>query len=248
MFYRDLKGRFVELLGDRGLEREEVVIETRVLSAQEAIGAPQRQDFPLLKGKEVLMEATFMGSRGQAYTDAPSRFRGPLGEIVALSLDSTRDRALFIAALNAVVRYLFPQVTTIHCKDEEPEECAREMAAFVRELNPSHVGLIGLQPAILESLVKTFGPERVTCIDRDEEKRGAVKFGVPILWGDQEGLRALMDASDLVLATGSTVVNGSIVEIMDEARKRSRALYFYGVTIAGAAELMGLNRLCFKAH
>ncbi len=248
MFYRDLKSRFLDLLGDRGLEKEEVVIETRILKAQEAIGSPGRKDFPLLKGKEVLMEATFLGARGQAYTHAPSEFRGPLGEIVELSLEDTRERALFIAALNAVMRYLNPQLLTVHCRDEEPEECAREMAAFVEALNPGKVGLIGLQPAILENLVKVLGPERVLCADRDEEKRGSVKFGVPLLWGDEEGLERIMEESDVVLATGSTVVNGSIVEILASAGRHGVGLYFYGVTIAGPAELMGLNRLCFKAH
>ncbi len=248
MFYSNLKEGFLGLLGDRGLLDEEVVIETRVLTAQEAIGTPERQDFPLLQGREVLMEATFLGARGQAYTDAPSRFRGPLGKVVSLPLDSTRNRALFIAALNAVVRHLRPRVTTVHCRDNEPEECAREMAEFVRELAPSRVGLIGLQPAILENLVKVFGTDRVLCADRDQEKRGSVKFGVPLIWGDQEGLERIMGSSEVVLATGSTVVNGSIVEIMDAAERHGVDLYFYGVTIAGTAELLGLRRLCFKAH
>ena len=248
MFYRDLKERFMALLGDRGLEREEVVIETRILKAQEAIGTPQRRDFPLLKGKEVMMEATFLGARGQAYTDAPSEFRGALEEVVRLPLDSSRERALFIAAMNAVMRYLNPDLLTVHCRDEEPEECAREMASFVKGLNPSRVGLIGLQPAILENLVKLFGPGRVLCADRDEEKRGSVKFGVPLVWGDEEGLERIMKESEVVLATGSTVVNGSIVEILDSARRHGVGLYFYGVTIAGTAELMGLQRLCFRAH
>ncbi len=248
MFYRDLKGRFLDMLGDRGLEKEEVVIETRILKAQEAIGSPRRRDFPLLKGKEVMMEATFLGARGQAYTHAPSEFRGALEEVVNLPLESTRERALFIAALNAVMRYLNPRLLTVHCRDEEPEECAGEMATFVKELNPGRVGLIGLQPAILENLVKVFGPERVLCADRDEEKRGSVKFGVPLLWGDEEGMEKIMKESDVVLATGSTVVNGSIVDILSSAGSHGRPVYFYGVTIAGTAELMGLNRLCFRAH
>ena len=247
MFYKTLYEKFLNLVKDRQLLEREIVIKTRILKSTEAIGNPDRRDFPLLKGKEVLMEALFIDKKGQAYTDAPSEFRGLLKDIFSLSLDTSRNRALFIAALNAVMRYLFPSLTTIHCKNNEPEECAQKMAEFVKSLRVNSVGLIGLQPAILDALVNIFGNAHVFCIDRDEDNKNKVKYGVFIGWGDIAGMKKIFKNSELILATGSTVVNGSIVNILDFARDYNRQLYFYGTTIAGVAQLMGLNRLCFKS-
>ncbi len=247
MFYKTLYEKFLNLVKDRQLLEREIVIKTRILKSTEAIGNPDRRDFPLLKGKEVLIEALFMDKKGQAYTDAPSEFRGLLKDIFSLSLDTSRNRALFIAALNAVMRYLFPTLTTIHCKNNEPEECAQEIAEFVKSLRVNSVGLIGLQPAILDALVKDFGNDRVFCIDRDEDNRGKIKYGVFIRWGDMQGMKEIFKNSEIVLATGSTVVNGSIVDILNFAGNYNRQVYFYGTTIAGVAQLMGLNRLCFKS-
>ncbi len=48
----------------RGMERsefDEQVVATRPLSSTEAIGSPERDDFPLLRGKDVLMLAALSG-------------------------------------------------------------------------------------------------------------------------------------------------------------------------------------------
>ena len=63
-----------------------------------------------------------------------------------------------------------------------------------------------------------------------------------------ENSNYLYDKVDVILSTGSTIVNGSIVDIIDRAKIYNKDLYFYGTTIAGASLLLGLNRLCFKAH
>ena len=58
------------------------VVNARTLSADEAIGAPERSDYPIQKGKEVMVEATFKGFKGQAFTDQPGTFSGSLREIL----------------------------------------------------------------------------------------------------------------------------------------------------------------------
>jgi len=247
MFYDELREKFSSLVEKNDLPDKEIRIETHILKPTEAIGQPDRTDYPLLKGKEVLMQATFMGSRGQAYTDAPSEFSGPLREIMDLSLDDSRQRALFIAALNAVMRHLYPEIRTVHCRDNEPEECAGEIIALLHSLKPDSLGLIGLQPAILEAMAKAWGPERVICVDRDENNRGQVKYSVPIRWGDGDGMEELFRECNVILATGSTAVNGSLPHILDLAQRFGKPVYFYGTTVAGAAQLMGLNRVCFKS-
>ncbi len=247
MFYQRLQEKFVELVRDKALMDDNVVIQTRILQTVEAIGNPDRQDYPLLKGKEFLMEATFHGARGQAYTDDPAEFSGPLKDVAGLALQNTGERALFVACLNSVVRYLKPELGSVHCKDNEPEDCAREMVDFLKNLNPNFIGMIGLQPAILECLGGEFGASNLACLDRDEAFRNQTKFGVPVEWGDSESLNKLFARADLVLATGSTVVNGSLPEILDLAEAKSVPVYFFGTSIAGTAHLLGLNRLCFQA-
>ena len=247
MFYKQLCDKFLRLTEQNSLLDNEITIRTHILKPGEAIGNPDRRDFPLLKGKEVMVQASFIERNGQAYTDAPSEFSGPLRDVVNFSLDDSRRKALFIASLNAVMKYLYPDITTVHCKNNEPEECAEEMMAYIKTLNPNSVGIIGLQPAILDAVVKIIGKENVTCVDRDEDNRDKIKYGVPIGWGDKEGMERVFKYSDLVLATGSSVTNGSLVDILNIARNHNSSLYFYGVTIAGTARLMGLNHLCFKA-
>ena len=247
MFYERLHERLLQIVEGNRLLDKEITIKTHILKPTEAIGDPERKDFPLLKGKEVLMQATFLGSKGQAYTDAPSEFSGPLREIIDLRLEESRQKALFIAALNAVMRYLYPDIRTVHCKNNEPEECAQEIKGFVQTLSPGSVGLIGLQPAMLDAMVSLLGAENVVCIDRDEDNRNQVRYGVAIGWGDDKGLQKVFEASDVVLATGSSSSNGSVADIINMSDKYNKPVYLYGVTIAGAARLMGLNHLCFKS-
>lgn len=247
MFYESLRHKFLRLAEEKSLLDNKITIRTHILKPDEAIGNPDRRDFPLLKGKEVMVQASFIEKKGQAYTDAPSEFSGHLRDIINLSLDDSQQKALFIASLNAVMKYLYSDIMTVHCKNNEPEECAEEMMAYIKTLNPRSVGIIGLQPAILDAVVEILGKENVTCVDRDENNRDKIKYGVPIGWGDNEGMESVFKHSDLVLATGSSVTNGSLVDILNITRNYSAPLYFYGVTIVGTARLMGLNQLCFKA-
>ncbi|MGE4553196.1 MAG: DUF364 domain-containing protein [Desulfovibrionaceae bacterium] len=253
MFYTTLQDRFQELLDKHNLKNEPVRVTARMLSAAEAIGNPDRPDYPLLKGKEFLVQATCLGAVGQAYADDLDEYDGPLHRVANLPLDSTKHRGLFTATLNAVVRALDPDLRTVHCKDAQPAQCAEEMGRRIREADGApagvaRVGLVGLQPAILSVLSRTLGPEHVACLDRDREYVGKSKCGVPIAYGDEAAAEALFQDSDLVLATGSTLVNGSLPGLLDAAERNGTPLRFFGTTIAGTARLLDLPRWCFQAH
>jgi len=248
MFYKQLKEQFLQLAKKNHLLDKEIIVKTQILKPAEAIGNPDRNDFPLLKGREVLMEAVFMKMKGQSYTDSPSEFFGYMKEIIYLPLSDSRQKALFVAALNAAVKCVYSDTATIHCKNNEPEECSKKITEFIQRLNPTSLGLIGFQPAILNVLTKTWGTENVACVDRDEDNRGQIKYGIRIGWGDNDGMDDMFKRSDVVLATGSSVVNASLPEILTIAETYNKPVYFYGTTIAGTARLMGLNRLCFKAN
>jgi putative heavy-metal chelation protein len=233
-----------KLASDHGLLDVDVYARVGCLTPADAIGTPIRRDFPLVVGKERVIEARVLGARGHAFTDAPREFTGTLDEVLALDLSISPDRAVFVAVLNAVLRHLGEVMGTVHCRDEEPERCAREIAAHVLEHHGRvDVGLIGLNPAIAERLVQTFGPEHVRIADLDPDHVGTSRFGVRIQNGET-ALEKLIDASDVVLFTGTTLVNSTFDRIWDRITAARKPYLTYGVTGAGVAALLGLNRIC----
>lgn len=235
--FRELQEKFYVLARENDLLKEFVSVKGKVLSTQEAIGNPDRKDFPLMKGKEKLVQATFKGSIGQAYTDMPGSFEGILEGIINRPLESNFDRAVFIATLNAVLRYLGLIDATIHCKDNEPEYCASKLPQYIKEhYGEVKIALVGYQPAFLEELSKEF---KVRVLDLDTDRFGTEKFGVKIEDGEKD-LQEVLNWCDLIFATGSTLANGSIVTFINA----EKPAVFYGTTVAGAAHLLNLNRFC----
>jgi hypothetical protein len=107
----------------------------------------------------------------------------------------------------------------------------------------ARVGLVGLNPAIAERLVETFGADRTHITDLDADNIGKRRFGVEI-WDGNERTEELIGASDIVLVTGTTVVNGTFDAIRARARAANKVFIPYGVTAAGLCHLMGIRRLC----
>ena len=217
--------------------RDELVI-SRPLSVSEAIGDAGRDDFPLIRGKEVLMQAAYRGAFGQAFTAAKGGFRGTLGEVLQMPLQGPFERAVLIAAMNATLRYLGKIEGTVHCRDDGPKRCKASMAEWIAEQGVSRVGLVGLQPALLEALVQTLGPERVMVSDLAEA--GAVRCNVKVLDGMQAG--QMFESCPLILMTGSTFANGTIDDLMLQAESHNCRTVFYGSTASGVAYLLGLER------
>jgi uncharacterized protein (DUF4213/DUF364 family) len=244
----ELKEKLGNITVEHGLEDSAVRVNIGTLSVKQAIGSPRRQDFPLLQGKEVMIEAEFRGSYGQAFTDRPSSFAGSLRDVLALTLETNENRAVFIATLNAVAAHLGLVTGTRHCRDEEPEECAAELAQhLVAEAGRVKIGLIGLQPAILDNLARTFGAEHVRCTDLNPDNIGTVKYRAEILDGKQK-TKELVDWCDILLATGSTIVNNTFDAIRQEAINQGKRLVLFGVTATAASALAGLDVLCFRRH
>jgi hypothetical protein len=235
---------FADLIRDRGLAAAAVTVRARPLSSEEAIGRPGRRDFPLLKGKERLLEAVIGEARGNAFTDAPREFTGSVDELLALPLDGTRNRGLYIAALNAAFRHAGLVEGTVHCRDDDPERCAREIAATVEARLCWHrVGLIGCNPAMADELARRLGPERLRITDLDPDRIGTERFGVPI-WDGEQQFRELVEWADGVLMTGSTFVNGTFDVLREATEQAGKPMVLYGVTAAAMARLFGFERLC----
>lgn len=243
----EAKEKLRDIIEKNRLADEPVKVSVGTLTTKQAIGNPTRQDYPLLEGREVMIEAQFKDSFGQAFTDRPHDFKGSLRDILSMSLDTNENRAVFVATLNAVMANLGMVSGVRHCRDEEPEECAARIADHIfANFGSVKVGLIGLQPAILENLVRKFGAENVKCTDLNRKNIDSGKFGIDI-WDGRTETKKLIDSSDIVLATSSTLVNGTFGSIKDMVDAEGKRLIVFGVTGAGMSELLGLDRLCFKA-
>lgn len=243
MIIEELKRRWWSRILENNLEKADVKVEARGLSPEEAIGKPLRTDYPLFKGREIMIQAELRGARGQAFTDEPCCYRGSLKDIQQLELHTNKNRALFVAVTNATYRYLGLVANTLHCKDNGPELCGKKIAEYLASLVPTRarILMIGFQPAIAHHLSRTF--EKLRATDMDPSNIGQKKDGIYI--ESYENNAEAIEWSDAVLATGSTIVNGSIDEIVELCK--GKKLMFYGVTIASAAYEFGFERLCFMS-
>jgi len=236
--YGMLKDELRRLTGD-SMDERVAVVSARALSAKEAIGETGRDDYPLLKGKEAMVEAVFRGSRGHAFTDMPGGFEGSIRDVIGLPLQNNFERAVFIATVNAVMRDAGLITGTVHCRNDEPARCARDLVAYVREkFDSPRIAFVGFQPGMIERLSEVF---QMRVLDLDEENIGKKKFGIII-----EGPDATDDVlawGDVIIATGSTCVNGSITRFVGK-----KPVVFFGVSVAGAAKICGFERYCRYPH
>ena len=84
---------------------------------------------------------------------------------------------------------------------------------------------------------------RVRVMDLNPQNVGQTRCGVMV----EDGRTAMKEAvseADLILCTGSTLSNGTIVDYLD----LNKDVLFFGITAAGAAALLGLNRICFASR
>ena len=235
--YEKLQEALADAAGKHDLLNEPVTINCSVLSAEAAIGKPEHQDYPIITGKEKMIEAGFADSRGQAFTDSFQNAEYCVRDLIKLPLDNNFRRAHFIAALNAVYKHLGLVSETVHCRGDELTACPRHLD----KLFPSKqkIWLAGLQPRFLETLAKNH---EVRCTDMDAENIGQIKSGVTIA-GPEAGADNLAWA-DTVFVTGSTVINGSIVNFLNVKPR----VVFFGISIAATALILNLERYCPEGH
>jgi hypothetical protein len=215
-------------------------LSVRCLTPDEAIGPRADENFVIKKGKERVIEAFFDGFRGRAFTDHPQNWQGTLDQLLRLDLADIGQRAIFTAGLNAVLRRPGKAEGTIHCRNEDPTRCGEELT---RRFGVCRFGLIGLQPAILQAMTDAFGTVNIRVLDLNEDNIGQERCGVTI-WDGEKDLGRMVEWCDVGIATGSSVVNGSINDLRKRFEDAGKPLAFFGNTISGAAALLGLERIC----
>jgi len=237
--YEEIRKRLFDICRTEELLSQPVQVKARVLTPEEAIGNPEADDFPIQKGKERLMQAEFLGSMGQAFTDQYGNFEGVLGDILKIDLKNNFRRAVFVSTMNAVLRYLGRIENTIHCRDQEPAECAGELVSYIQAKHGKcKIVMVGFQPRMVESLASQF-PLRV--LDMDPGNIGDEKYHVTIEGPDKTDEAVAW--AELLVVTGTTLANCTIENFLGK-----KPILFYGTTIAGAAYLMDWERFCARGH
>jgi uncharacterized protein (DUF4213/DUF364 family) len=241
---------FEKIIDRKNLNKAEIKIQARGLSPEEAIGDPGRDDFPLAEGHEVMIQADFQGSYGQAFTDHPGNYEGTLEKLLNLPSNNNYRRALKVAAMNAVLNHLGLIDRTIHCRDEGPACCAEKIVEWLEDNRPELTKLliIGYQPAIVEECLKHYGKNVVSVTDLAEERIGKTLTDGAVIKDAASKNEKLIATADFVLATGSTVINDSMPGLLELFRKHKTEFSFFGNTIAAVSYLMALPRLCFEAN
>ena len=240
--FTKLKNGFEHLLNEYHIEDDVLSVTCRALTPEEAIGKTKRTDFPILTGKDVMIQAEYKGFKGQAFTDAPAAYHGMLRDVLKLDIENhPHDRGIFIATLNAVTASLHLCVGTVHCRKDGPEYCAQDMEQFLTVNYPDikRIALIGYQPALLEMLSKSRYEVRV--MDLNPDNIGQNRYGVTIEDGISMKNEIRDHFAELILCTGSTLCNGSIIDYLDIEPE----VLFFGTSASGAAPILGLKRVCF---
>jgi len=235
--YDELQTALKKQVDAHNLSGQRIRIRCKALSAEEAIGNPEHDDYPIIKGREVMVEAEFDGAKGQAFADEYENADYLVNDLLTMTLDSNMRRASFIAGLNAVYRHLNLCEKTVHCKDAEPLECADKLPETI-ELGKK-VLLVGHQPRFLERLASN-GPVRV--VDMDKDNIGSSFSGVVI--ESPERTPEAIEWCDLIFATGSTLINGTLPNFLD----KGKPVIFFGVTISAAAKILNLDAYCQCGH
>jgi len=240
-FFIKLQKKYSELVDEYNLKNEKIDVKAKSLTPEEAIGITKRDDYVILKGKERLLQATMLGSKGQAFTNAQGNFSGTLEEILNMPLENDFQRAIYVATLNAVLCYTGKEEKTIHCRNEKPEKCSEKaIEYFVENYNNKKILMIGYQPTLAES-IKKKGFE-IKVLDLDPDNIGKTKNGIVIRNGNTD-LKKYLEETDVIFATSSSICNGTIDTIYD----KNKPLIFFGTSGAGAAKLMGITRFCPEA-
>ncbi|HUM84694.1 MAG TPA: hypothetical protein PLN48_13120 [Lachnospiraceae bacterium] len=174
--------------------------------------------------KEGVLRAVFKGTAGLACTCVRETGTKTLKEICEGRPGETEEgRACFIASVNAVMIHIGCAVRNSLCEDGEPLFCGENIASYISDNYGSpKVLLVGPKEGIEAGLAKK-GLSVMSVSDRKKPEEADI------------------DGADLLLISGSTVITGTITDYLS----LDKEIVFFGMTLAGTAEWLGVKRLCF---
>ena len=92
-------------------------------------------------------------------------------------------------------------------------------------------------------MVDAYGKVGMRVADLNPDNIGQVREDLLVMDGEKE-LGDLVEWCDVGLATGSSVVNGTINGILERFEAAGKPVAFFGNTISGVAALLNLTRIC----
>ncbi len=199
------------------------------------------KEYPIVRGKEVIMECKFRNSKAHVFTSMPYEGTVSVGEVLNSRLNTIPKRSIFYCALNSIMRYFGLIKGTIHCRGKTPEICGKELLQVILSFyGNAPTLLIGYQPGFVEALAHGLNMLYIT--DMDPENIGK-RVGKVVIQ-DHKLNEELIRSADLVISTGSSLINSTFWNILDWVIKYRKKFIVYGVTIAGVAEILKLRRHC----
>lgn len=223
----------------KGGVRQEGVLEFKVVPP-EWFRLPSKE-YAIAKGKEVIMECVFKNAKAHVFTPSPFKGSIRLREVLELSLNTISERSVFYGSLNAVMRHLGIIERTVHCRGDVPLKCGKALAErIIDEYGDVPVLLVGYQPAFANALSKAMSRLHVT--DMDPGNVGK-RIGRTVVV-DHKANEDLIDEVELVLITGSSIINSTFWGIWRKTREKGKDIIIYGVSGAGAAKIFNIKRHC----
>lgn len=141
-----------------------------------------------------------------------------------MCLNNNHRRAFFVASLNAVLWHFQQVEKAVDSRDGEPPRCADELCQHLRNrYGKVKIAQVGLQPRMVEALAPAFA---LRVMDLDQDNVVATRFNILIEGPDATD--EVIRCADLLLVTGTTIVNRTIEQFLGE-----KPVLFYGATTAG---------------
>ena len=155
---------------------------------------------------------------------------------MSLDLSNNRNKVLFIASINAILKHLNLIEHTIHCKNDEPERCGKDIRRDIKsKYGNVKIGVVGFQPAIIDNLRDDF---HLRVLDLDSNNIGKEKYGI-IVEDGKENVDEVVNWADILMVTGSTITNGSIVNFLGIKNQ-----FYFTAQLCRSNLSKGLNRVC----
>ena len=197
----------------------------------------ENRDYALIRGPEILLTCKVLGYYGQAFTVAPKSYQGKLSDLFKMDLSSIYNRGLFYAVLNAILRKIGIIDRSCHYIGNESEKCGKLLANYIVEkygLN-TRILHIGYHPGHIHELYKVFR-DSLLITDLRHDIVWMFKNGRMIYDGMNNNV--YIGYVDVVLATGSSIINDTFWNIVSNSFIKNVDIIMYGISGYGASRLI----------
>lgn len=195
------------------------------------------KDYPLIRGPEILLTCNVLDCTGQAFTVVPRNYRGKLADIFRLNLSDPVNLGIFYATCNALLKKLGVVDRSSHCINDEPKLCGKLLTRNLFMDYGSNITIlhIGYHPGHIHELYQVF-KDHLLITDLRHDIVWRYKSNRLIY--DGIGNDVYIGIADIVLVTGSSIVNNTFWDIISRAILLRKKIMVYGITGYGISKLI----------